>query len=166
MDGLQLCTQIKQNVRTCHIPVMILSAKADLEEQLEGLQIGADDYIPKPFVMAVVRTKIRNMFRTRYRALQHYSKSLEVEPEKMSLNSKDEALLKKAKEVVEQHLDDVEFSTETFAREMCMSRSNLHLKIKALTGESSYDLSAKYASTKPANFCRKEDTLCPKSAVW
>lgn len=148
MDGLQLCTQIKQNVRTCHIPVMILSAKADLEEQLEGLQIGADDYIPKPFVMAVVRTKIRNMFRTRYRALQHYSKSLEVEPEKMSLNSKDEALLKKAKEVVEQHLDDVEFSTETFAREMCMSRSNLHLKIKALTGESSYDFIRKIRFNK------------------
>lgn len=139
MDGLQLCSQIKQNVRTCHIPVFILSAKVDLEEQLEGLQIGADDYISKPFVMAVLKTKIRNMFRTRYRSLQHYSKSLEVEPEKMSLNSIDEALLKKAKEVVEQHMDDVEFSTEVFAREMCMSRSNLHLKIKALTGESSYD---------------------------
>lgn len=139
MDGLQLCSQIKQNVRTCHIPVIILSAKADLDEQLEGLQIGADDYIPKPFVMAVVKTKIRNMFRTRYRAIQYYSKSLEVEPEKMSLNSMDEALLKKAKEIVEQHIDDVEFSTEVFAREMCMSRSNLHLKIKALTGESSYD---------------------------
>lgn len=139
MDGLQLCSQIKQNVRTCHIPVFILSAKADLEEQLEGLQIGADDYISKPFVMAVIKTKIRNMFRTRYRSLQHYSKSLEVEPEKMSLNSMDEALLKKAKEVVEQHMDDVGFSTEVFAREMCMSRSNLHLKIKALTGESSYD---------------------------
>lgn len=82
MDGLQLCNQIKQNVRTCHIPVFILSAKADLEEQLEGLQIGADDYISKPFVMAVIKTKIRNMFRTRYRSLQHYSKSLEVEPEK------------------------------------------------------------------------------------
>lgn len=139
MDGLQLCSQIKQNVRTCHIPVFILSAKADLEEQLEGLQIGADDYISKPFVMAVIKAKIRNMFRTRYRSLQHYSKSLEVEPEKMSLNSMDEALLKKAKEVVEQHMDDAEFSTEVFAREMCMSRSNLHLKIKALTGESSYD---------------------------
>lgn len=139
MDGLQLCSQIKQNVRTCHIPVVILSAKADLKEQLEGLHTGADDYISKPFVMAVIKAKIHNMFRTRYRVIQYYSKSLEVEPEKMSLSSMDEAFLKKAKEVVEEHLDDVEFSTEAFAREMCMSRSNLHLKIKALTGESSYD---------------------------
>lgn len=57
MDGLQLCKQIKQNLRTCHIPIIILSAKADLKEQLEGLQVGADDYIPKPFSMAVITTK-------------------------------------------------------------------------------------------------------------
>lgn len=49
MDGLQLCKLIKQNLRTCHIPIIILSAKADLKEQLDGLQMGADDYIPKPF---------------------------------------------------------------------------------------------------------------------
>lgn len=148
MDGLQLCRQIKQNVRTCHIPVMILSAKADLNEQLEGLQTGADDYIPKPFMLAMVKTKIKNRFRTRYRALQYYSKSLEVEPEKMLLNAMDEELLKKAKEIVEQHLDDVEFSTEVFAREMCMSRSGLHIKMKALTGESSYDFIRKIRFNK------------------
>lgn len=155
MDGLQLCRQIKQNVRTCHIPVFILSAKIDLDEQLEGLQIGADDYIPKPFVLEMVKTKIRNRFRTRYRALQYYSKSLEVEPEKMSLNAMDEALLKKAKEVVEQHLDDAEFSTETFAREMCMSRSGLHLKMKALTGESSYDFIRKIRFNKAAKLLQE-----------
>ena len=155
MDGLQLCKRIKQNVRTCHIPVFILSAKVDLDEQLEGLQIGADDYIPKPFVMAMVKTKIRNNFRTRYRALQYYSKSLEVEPEKLSLNAMDEALLKKAKEVVEQHLDDAEFSTETFAREMCMSRSGLHLKMKALTGESSYDFIRKIRFNKAAKLLQE-----------
>ena len=136
MDGLQLCKQIKQNLRTCHIPIIILSAKADLKEQLEGLQVGADDYIPKPFSMAVITTKIRNLFRTRYRAIEHYSNSLEVEPEKVALNVMDEELLKKAVAIVEKHMDDVEFSTDDFAREMYMSRSNLHIKMKALTGES------------------------------
>lgn len=136
MDGLQLCKQIKQSLRTCHIPVIILSAKADLKEQLEGLQVGADDYIPKPFSLAVVATKIKNLFRTRHRAIERYSNSLEIEPEKIALNPLDEELLKKAIEVVEKHLDNVEFTTDEFAREMCMSRSNLHLKMKALTGES------------------------------
>lgn len=59
MDGLQLCKLIKQNLRTCHIPIIILSAKADLKEQLDGLQMGADDYIPKPFSLTLVKTKIK-----------------------------------------------------------------------------------------------------------
>ena len=113
------------------------------------------DYPKKPFVMAMVKTKIRNNFRTRYRALQYYSKSLEVEPEKLSFNAMDEALLKKAKEVVEQHLDDVEFSTEAFAREMCMSRFNLHLKMKALTGEASYDFIRKIRFNKAAKLLQE-----------
>lgn len=136
MDGIKLCRHIKQNLYTCHIPVIMLSAKTDLKEQLEGLQVGADDYIPKPFSMALVTTKIKNLFRTRHRAIEHYSNSLEIEPEKVALNPMDEELLKRAVETVEKHLDNVEFSTDEFAREMFMSRSNLHLKMKALTGES------------------------------
>lgn len=139
MDGLQLCKQIKQSLRTCHIPVIILSAKTDLKEQLEGLQVGADDYIPKPFSMAMVAAKIKNLFRTRHRAIEHYSHSLEIEPEKVALNPLDEELLKKAMAIVEKNMDNVSFSTDDFAREMCMSRSNLHLKMKALTGESTND---------------------------
>ena len=110
-----------------------------MKEQLEGLQVGADDYIPKPFSMAVIATKIRNLFRTRYRAIEHYSNSLEVEPEKVALNAMDEDLLKKAVAIVEKHMDDVEFSTDDFAREICMSRSNLHSKLKALTGDTTND---------------------------
>lgn len=135
MDGLQLCKQIKQNLNTSHIPVIILSAKTDFKEQMEGLNVGADDYISKPFSLAMVQVKIKNLFRTRYRAIEFYSKSLEIEPEKIALNPLDEELLKRAVEVVESHIENVEFTTDRFAREMCMSRSNLHLKMKALTGE-------------------------------
>lgn len=139
MDGLQLCKQIKQNLSTCHIPIIILSAKTDLKEQLEGLQVGADDYIPKPFSITVIKTKIKNLFRTRYRAIEHYSKSLNIDPGKVALNNLDEELLKKAVAIMEKNMDNVSFSTDDFAREMCMSRSNLHLKMKALTGESTND---------------------------
>lgn len=136
MDGLQLCKQIKQSLRTCHIPIIILSAKTDLKEQLEGLQVGADDYIPKPFSLTMLTAKIKNLFRTRYRAIEHYNHSLEIEPEKVALNPMDEELLRKAMAIVEKNMDNIEFSTNEFAGEMCMSRSNLHLKMKALTGES------------------------------
>lgn len=155
MDGLKLCKHIKQNLYTCHIPVIMLSAKTDLNEQLEGLQMGADDYIPKPFSMALVTTKIKNLFRTRYRAIEHYSNSLEIEPEKVALNPLDEELLKKAVGIVEQHLDNVEFSTDEFAREMCMSRSNLHLKMKALTGESTNEFIRKIRFNKACKLLKE-----------
>lgn len=155
MDGLQLCKQIKQNLRTCHIPIIMLSAKTDLKEQLEGLQVGADDYIPKPFSMTMISTKIKNLFRTRYRAIEHYSNSLEVEPEKVALNPMDEELLKKAVEIVEKHMDNVEFSTDEFAREMCMSRSNLHIKMKALTGESTNEFIRKLRFNKATKLLKE-----------
>lgn len=156
MDGLQLCKQIKQNLNTCHIPVIILSAKAELNEQLEGLQVGADDYIPKPFSMTLVTTKIKNLFRTRHRVIQYYSNSLEIEPEKIALNSMDEALLKRAVDIVEKHLDHVEFSTDEFAREMLMSRSNLHLKLKALTGEATNEFIRKIRFNKASKLLKEE----------
>ena len=155
MDGLKLCKHIKQNLYTCHIPVIMLSAKTDLKEQLEGLQMGADDYIPKPFSMTLVMTKIKNLFRTRYRAIEHYSNSLEIEPEKVALNPLDEELLKKAVEIVEKHIDNVEFSTDEFAREMFMSRSNLHLKMKALTGESTNEFIRKIRFNKACKLLKE-----------
>ena len=124
MDGIKLCKSIKQNIRTCHIPVIILSAKSEVKDQMEGLQVGADDYIPKPFSLSIVMTKIQNMLRTRHRMLERYSKSLEVEPEKITFNAMDEALLKRAVAIVEKNMDNIEFSTDEFAREMNMSRSN------------------------------------------
>lgn len=139
MDGIKLCKNIKQNIRTCHIPVIILSAKTEIKDQMEGLQMGADDYIPKPFSLTILTTKIQNMMRTRRRMLERYSKSLEVEPEKITFNAMDEALLKRAMSIVEKNMDNIEFSTDEFAREMAMSRSNLHLKLKAITGESTID---------------------------
>lgn len=139
MDGVKLCKLVKQNLRTCHIPVYMLSAKAEIKCQLEGFQVGADDYIAKPFSMEVLRAKVMNMLRTRHRIFERYSNSTEIEPEKLTNNTMDEELLRKAIAVIEKNMDNVEFSTEQFAREMNMSRSNLHLKLKAITGKSAID---------------------------
>ena len=136
MDGVKLCRSIKQNLKTCHIPVIILSARTDLKDQMEGLQVGADDYIAKPFSLSLLVTKIKNILRTHYRSIERYSNSLEIEPEKIALNPLDEDFLKKALDIVEKHLDDLNFSTDEFARDLYMSRSSLHMKMKAVTGES------------------------------
>lgn len=109
MDGAKLCKLVKQNLRTCHIPIYMLSAKADIKYQLEGLQVGADDYIAKPFSMAILKAKIMNMLRTRHRIFEHYSNTTEIEPEKLTNNTMDEELLRKAIAVIERNMDNVEF---------------------------------------------------------
>lgn len=82
MDGIKLCRQVKRNLKYCHIPLIMLSAKSDVKDQLEGLQTGADDYIPKPFLLEMVVAKVRNLLRTYRQAVEHYSKSMEIEPER------------------------------------------------------------------------------------
>lgn len=139
MDGIKLCAHIKQHAETSHIPVIVISSKADKKEQMEAFRNGADDFIVKPFSMAALNAKIRNMMRTRIMAVDKATKSMEIEPERISFNALDEQILKQAVAIVEKNIDNAEFSTEEFAREMNMSRSNLHLKLKALTGESALD---------------------------
>ena len=143
MNGIRLCRQIKQNINTSHVPVIILSARTDVREQLEAFHTGADDYIGKPFSMAVLMNKIRNMQKTRLRMLEHYSKSTEIEPEKITFNIADEELIKQAIIVVESNLDNTEFTINQFASAMNMSRSNLHMKLKAITGESALEFMRK-----------------------
>ncbi len=155
MDGLQLCRHLKRNIQTSHIPVIILSAKVDVQEQLEGLQVGADDYIPKPFSIAILTAKIRNIFHTRDLTIQHYNHTVEVEPERLANNTLDKELLKRAVEIVEKHIADAEFTTEMFAREMLMSRSNLHLKIKAITGGGANDFIKHIRFAKACELLRK-----------
>lgn len=140
MDGVQLCRAIKRNLRTSHIPVILLSAKADVADRLEGLHVGADDYIAKPFNMDELLAKVRNQIRTRDSIIMHYSQNTAaIEPSKVAQNPLDEEFLNKAVKVMNEHLDDSQFTTDESARHMCMSRSNLHLKMKALTGESTND---------------------------
>ena len=139
MDGLKFCSTVKHSSDTAHIPVIMVSTRVDKEYHLEAMKAGADDFIPKPVSLSLLVAKIRNVMRTLTRMLDRTTTSLEIEPEKLSFNALDEQILKKAVEVVEKNIDNAEFSTEDFAQQMNMSRSNLHLKLKSLTGESALD---------------------------
>lgn len=139
MDGVTLCRLLKQNIETCHIPVFLLSAKVDIKYQLQGLQVGADDYLSKPFSMEVIMAKISNALQTRQRMENHSTHYIQMNPEKVTSNAMDEEILRKAIAIVEKNMGNADFSTEQFASEMNMSRSNLHLKLKAITGKSAID---------------------------
>lgn len=139
MDGRKLCSNIKQNLATSHIPVIILSANTDSKTQLDILKAGADDFMTKPFSLAVLIAKIQNIRKTHHRIEEKVTRSMEIEPAKISFNAMEEQFLNKAIAVVEKNIDNTEFSTEEFAAAMNMSRSNLHIRLKSLTGESALD---------------------------
>lgn len=139
LDGLHFCKRVKQNINTSHIPVMLLTAKSEIDQQIKGLEMGADDYITKPFSIEMLAAKIANLLRARKRLKDYYSGSREVVPQNLAFNILDEEFLKEAINIVEKHLSDSDFSVEKFSREIGMSRSNLYLKFKAITGESATD---------------------------
>lgn len=139
MDGIKLCKAIKQNIRTSHIPVILLTAKTNQQDQMEGLSAGADDYVNKPFNISILKMKVQNMLKSRTRMRDHYSNTLEVDPQKITFNEMDKEFLEKAKAIVEENMDNIEFSVDDFCKQIAMSRSNLHLKMKAITGESTIE---------------------------
>src|SRR5690606_38659427 len=80
LDGIHVCKRIKKNIRTSHIPIVLLTARNEFSQQLEGYEVGADDYITKPFSISMLQVKVNNIIRTRRQLKQHYSASREVEP--------------------------------------------------------------------------------------
>ncbi|MGL5786077.1 MAG: hybrid sensor histidine kinase/response regulator transcription factor [Bacteroidales bacterium] len=136
MDGFKFCKAVKQNIKTCHIPVIMLTAKTNIEEQKTGLEMGADDYLSKPFVFSILSAKVHNLLKMRERIRSYYANSEQIEPEKITFNAMDEEFLRKAIDIVQKNLDNVEFTVDEFSRELAMSRSSLHLKLKAIVGDS------------------------------
>lgn len=139
LDGLHFCKRVKQNINTSHIPLILLTARTETSQQIKGLEMGADDYVTKPFSTPLLAAKITNLLRSRKRLKEHYSIGKEMIPENIAFNPLDEEFLKQAINIVEEHLANSEFSVDQFSREIGMSRSNLYLKFKAITGESAID---------------------------
>lgn len=132
-DGLQLCEIIKNDTRTSHIPILLLTARADIETRLKGLSFGADDYIAKPFVMEEVRLRVFNMIESRKKLREKYAQQILLRPTEIKADSADQRFLKHIMEVIEAHISDVSFGVENFAQEIGMSQAQLYRKLHALT---------------------------------
>ena len=136
MDGIEMCGKVKSNLETSHIPVILLTARTSLVYKVDGLEIGADDYVTKPFHMRLLATRIKNLIVSRKSLKDHFSKSYDLSPSGIALNSLDEQLLLRMKTVIEKHIDDSNFSVDQLAKALQMSRAKQYRKIKALTGKS------------------------------
>ncbi len=135
MSGIELCEKIKTNIYWSHIPVILLTARAAEEHQIEGLELGADDYITKPFNFNLLRLRIRKFIEWTERSHNIFSQKLDVAPAEITITSLDEKLIEQAIKVVEEHISDSEFSVETLGATVGLSRGHLYKKLMVITGK-------------------------------
>ena len=133
MDGIALCRNAKGDERTSHIPIVMLTAKSSMEEKLQGLETGADDYVSKPFNMKELKTRVSNLIEQRKKLREQFSKEITLEPNQISVTPLDEEFLKKAIDIVERNIADEHFTLSQFQDAMHMSHSTLFRKLYALT---------------------------------
>ena len=136
MDGMAMCRKLKTDIKTSHIPIILLTAKAGEESKIEGLDTGADTYIAKPFTIKLMQVQISNILENRKKLRKKFSREMVLQPSEIAITSIDAAFLQKAIKKVEEHMSDTDFSVESFIRHMGMSRSRMHRKLKALTAQS------------------------------
>jgi DNA-binding response OmpR family regulator len=135
MDGFTLCSTLKTDPRTSHIPVVLLTAKADAESKLAGLETGADDYLTKPFGLEELLLRVRNLLESRRKLREKFGKQLTLNPKEITVTSTDAQFLERALSIMETQMANPDFDVEAFSREVAMSRSQLHRKLVALTGQ-------------------------------
>jgi signal transduction histidine kinase/DNA-binding response OmpR family regulator len=135
-DGFEVTKILKKQEKTSHVPIILLTAKAGVENRIAGLETGADAYVPKPFSSDELHARIRNLIDGRKKLKEKYSRSLLVKPDVVAEPSMEEKFLMRVKKVVEEHLDDENFSVEELSKQVGMSRAQLHRKLIALTGKS------------------------------
>jgi AraC-like DNA-binding protein len=130
-----LCKKIKTDIHTCHIPVILLTARTSVENRIEGLETGADSYIPKPFHPRHLLVRVEKLIELRQNLMNKFSKTVSFEAKEMTLTSADERFLQKAMNLVKENLSNSDLNIEDMGTELGMSRVHLYRKLKALTNQ-------------------------------
>lgn len=139
MSGTDLCKLVKENLETCHIPVVLLTARTSIEHSMEGLRLGADDYITKPFNVNILLSRCNNLINNRIMLQEKFSKHPQETPQIIATNPMDKEFIDKAMKIIDQHIDNMEFNVDMLAREIGIARSKLFTKLKDITGKTPYD---------------------------
>lgn len=140
MDGHELCQRLKADVAYCHIPFVMLTAKNSITAKIEGLELGADAYIEKPFSPDFLLAQINSLLRNRKNIRDYFSKSPLAHIQSMGQNSGDQRFLEKLNELIVDNIQSNKLNVDTLADLMCMSRPTLYRKIKSITDLSPNDL--------------------------
>ena len=140
IDGVELAGRLKKHPNTAHIPIIMLTARADQEDKLKGLDTGAEAYLTKPFDAQELRIRVARLIEQRRKLANRYQENALLNPLVITVSSVDDRFLKGVRETIRNHLDDESFGVPELGDAMGMSRSQLHRKLKALTGFSPNEL--------------------------
>lgn len=140
MDGIEMLDKLKNDQRTSHIPIVLLSARSSIESQLEGLRYGADHYFTKPFNKEMLVTAMQSLIKQRRKMFSEIKdNAVELLPHHIAITAKDEAFLKKVINIVEESMADPDFNIEVLADKVAMGRTTFYSKFKSLTGTTAVD---------------------------
>ena len=135
MDGLELCKRIKTDLRWSHIPVILLTGRRGDQVEVEGLRLGADDYITKPFNVEMLRLRVKKFIEKRENRQRQFREKMDVAPSEITITSVDEQFIQRAIKICEEHMSDTEFSVEVLGHELSLSRTYLYKKLINITGK-------------------------------
>ena len=135
MNGLDLCHRVKTDIAFSHIPVILLTARSLASDELRGLEMGADDYITKPFNIDILRHRIRYLLDRTMTARERFAQATDVAASEITETTLDEQMLQKAMDIVKAHLSDTSFTADDLARELGMARTNVYKKLQFITGK-------------------------------
>lgn len=136
MDGMELCRRIKTDLRWSHIPVILLTGLTDQQKEMEGLKLGADDYITKPFNAEKLRLRVKSLIEKKERRQQQFREQVDVDAKDITITSVDEVFIQNAMRICEEHIADNDFSVEALGHELNLSRTYLYKKLVNITGKS------------------------------
>jgi signal transduction histidine kinase/DNA-binding response OmpR family regulator len=157
MDGIELCKKIKSDKRTSHVPVLMLTALSGEDDQLEGLQTGANDYMTKPLNMQVLEVKVRNLLASNQQLKDTYSKQIKVLQPDLHIESENEKLLAKITRYIDSNLTNPQLSVEDLSRKIGMSRGSLYTKVLEITGETPVEYIRSIKLERAAALLEKSD---------
>ena len=161
MDGIEFCKKLKTNIHTSHIPIIMLTAKAGIDNKIIGLETGADDYLTKPFNVEELFVRAKNLIEQRLNLRTYYRlKKFEINPKAIAVTSIDEKFLEKTLNLLENQFHDSTFGVPQMQKALGMSKTQLYRKLKALTNESPGELLRNFRLKRAAHLIsEKADSI-------
>ncbi len=156
LDGFEVCRTLKNDIATSHIPVILLTAKADEENIIQGLETGAADYITKPFSTKILCAHIKNLIDLRRHFQQTINREMTLQTAKMPVSSIDKEFINDMQNIINENLSDPEFNVDELSSKLYMGRTTLYRKIHALSGETPKEFIRSYRLKRAAELLKKK----------